>query len=97
MKNSVIELIESIRKRPTMFLGRSSIACLRSFIDGWNHRKPESVIDGEIIGEFQEWIEARYNLKNTQSWDRIILFYSVDEHDALENFFRLFNQFLQQR
>ncbi len=97
MENSIVELILKIKKRPAMYLGRNSISCLRSFIDGWNHRDASSVSDAEIIGEFQSWVEYKYKLKNAHSWDRIILFYSQDEGTALKNFFELFDEFLIQR
>ena len=45
---------------------------------------------------FQEWIEGKFNLPDTQSWAKIILFYSADERDALERFFELFEEFVQQ-
>lgn len=97
MEDSIVELILKIKKRPAMYLGRNSISCLRSFMDGWNHRQPTTVIDAEIIVEFQDWVENKYKLKNTHSWDRIILFYSQDEGTALTNFFELFDKFLVHR
>jgi hypothetical protein len=35
------------------------------------------------------------NQVDTQSWSRIILFYSQDESDVLDRFFDLFDKFLQ--
>jgi hypothetical protein len=34
--------------------------------------------------EFQDWIEKRFNQPSTQSWTKIILFFSEDESDALD-------------
>ena len=32
-------------------------------------------------------------ITSSQSWDKIILFFSQDEHKALEQFFELFDEF----
>lgn len=94
INNSIVRLIREIEKRPTMYIGKGYISCLRSFLDGWIYRSPDDVTDIVLFNNFQSWIERRYNQTKTQSWDRIILFYSVDENDALQNFFRLFQLYI---
>lgn len=96
MPTSILELISQIEKRPSMYIGKNSISCLRAFLDGWTFRSSENISDMDKFNKFQSWIEERYNLPQTQSWDRIILFYSVDESDALQNFFRLHKLFLSE-
>jgi hypothetical protein len=39
------------------------------------------------------WIQQKFNIPSSQSWDKVILFFSQDEHTALEQFFKLFNEF----
>jgi len=51
--------------------------------------EPESEFEG-----FQSWIEKKYKINSGQSWAKIILFYSMDEHEALERFFGLFEEYL---
>ncbi|MEH2241794.1 hypothetical protein [Nostoc sp.] len=34
-------------------------------------------------------------MATNQTWDQIILFFSQDEHTALEPFFKLFDEFIQ--
>ncbi|WP_216670295.1 hypothetical protein [Microcoleus asticus] len=46
------------------------------------------------FAEFQDWIEKQFNQPSTQSWARIILFYSEDESQALDTFFEPFEDFL---
>jgi hypothetical protein len=94
MMNSVIDLIHLIQKKPAMYLGKRSISCLKSFLDGWFLRNPEAVTDGETMSYFQEWIEKKYKVSTSHSWCDVILFYSLDESDALENFFQYFNEYL---
>lgn len=94
--NSIKELISKIQERPSMYIGRRSISCLKAFLDGWYLRDPNNIDDIELMGKFQDWIEEEYNMKNTHSWDRILLFYSNDECSALELFFVKFNELISQ-
>jgi hypothetical protein len=93
------ELLEKIKKRPSMYLGKRSISQLQVFLDGYTFARRELGIplteEEREFEELQEWVEQRFNQASTQSWARIILFYSEDERDALERFFELFEEFLQ--
>ncbi|MEH1928909.1 hypothetical protein [Nostoc sp.] len=40
-------------------------------------------------------ISERFNLTSNQTWEQILLFFSQDEHTALEQFFKLFDEFIQ--
>lgn len=81
-----------------MYLGRRSITRLRSFLDGYISARqdlglPPRKQEREFAG-FQDWIQERFKITTTHGWDSIILFYSADERDALDNFFDLLEQFL---
>jgi len=53
-----------------------------------------SLGDPELLGGFREWVERKYGLTESHgSWDRIILFFSQDESDALNRFFELYNEY----
>lgn len=77
-----------------MYLGANSISCLKAYLDGWTIRNPNDITDGYLLDEFGEWIENRFNKGGTQSFVKIILFYSSDECSALKRFFELFDEFL---
>lgn len=91
------EMLEQIKQRPGMFLGQCSITRLRSFLDGYIGCRadlglPETQQELEF-NQFQEWIQTRFKITSSHGWDSIILFYSADEKEALNNFFELFAQF----
>jgi hypothetical protein len=44
--------------------------------------------------EFQGWIQQKFKISSSQSWDKVILFYSEDERTALLRFFELFEEFI---
>jgi len=46
------------------------------------------------FSKFQTWIQQKFNIPSSQSSDKVILFFSQDEHTALEQFFKLFNKFV---
>ena len=93
------ELIAKIKKRPALYLGKESISHLQVFLDGYTFARRELKVpvsnEEADFENFQEWIEGKFNLPDTQSWAKIILFYSADERDALERFFELFDEFVK--
>lgn len=93
------DLIRNIQKRPAMYLGKATIANLRTFIAGYSFARRQMQIsqtsqEQEFSG-FQTWIQQKYNVAYNQTWDQIILFFSKDENTAFEEFFQLFNEFTQ--
>lgn len=94
---SFYNLIQKIKQRPSLYLGKRSIAHLQVFLDGYTFARRELDVplteEERDFEDFQEWVEKRFNQPSTQSWERIILFYSEDERDALDKFFDLFEDF----
>jgi hypothetical protein len=95
--NSFYQLISNIERRPSMYLGKSSITNLRSFLSGYIFARREldlpPTLEETKFSKFQEWIKSRYRISSEQSWDKIILFYCEDENQALLEFFKLFYEF----
>lgn len=89
--NNIIELIDMIEKRPALYLSRCTISALKAFLDGWYMRDPTNIINEKFFGNFQFYIEDYYEVKG-HSWDKIILLFSQDEHDALDTFFARYNE-----
>ncbi|AVH65880.1 hypothetical protein [Nostoc sp. 'Peltigera membranacea cyanobiont' N6] len=94
------EILKGIRKRPGMFLGTSSITRLDMLLRGYSLARrevgvPPTEPEREFEG-FQSWVEDKYGINSGQSWAKIILFYSVDEYEALHKFFELFEEYLHQ-
>ena len=95
---SIKDLLFEIEARPAMYLGRNSLVCLRSFLDGWCARGAGLGVKGEegALDRFQLWVESRFRMENTTSWDRIIICFSQDDADALRRFFDLFHEFVEE-
>ncbi|WP_375469823.1 hypothetical protein [uncultured Nostoc sp.] len=92
------DILKGIKKRPGMYLRTSPITELDMLLRGYSlSRKEVSVPPTEPEREFegfQSWVQEKYGIKSGQSWSKIILFYSVDEHEALYKFFELFEEYL---
>ena len=96
--NTFIDLIALLKHNAPTYIGRNSILALEAFIQGWQigHASNEFTDFGQVR-DFQDWVSNKYNIKSTQSWSRIILFFSQDEYDALNNFFQLYNTWLVEK
>ncbi|MUG99099.1 hypothetical protein F7734_45150 [Scytonema sp. UIC 10036] len=94
---SFSDLLPEIKKRPTLYLSRYSIFDFQSFYYGYElARNQLNLSKTEPDREFEEflsWLRSRYNLQTTQSWASLILFHSVDERDALDRLFDLWEKF----
>ena len=95
---TLFELLAGIKKRPGMYLGTNSITNLDMVLRGRNLALRELGVapteEEREIEDFQAWIQERYGINSGQSWAKIILFFSIDEREALERFFELFEEFL---
>lgn len=94
-------LLQRIKERPGMYLGKRSIIRLRMLLDGYGMARMELGLprteQESKFDRFQEWIQAKFNITSSQGWDSIILFYSVDERDAFEKFLICINNLLAGR
>lgn len=97
--SNLYELISKIQKRPSMYLGKPAISNLRSCLAGYILARRELGIaqteQEKHFTEFHLWVKNKFDVTSSQSWDKIILFYSEDERKALEYFFELFQEYLE--
>ena len=99
--DNLYDLLKKIKKRPAMYLGRHSIFNLQAFLDGhYFARRELGVPLTEQEREFQtflQWIRERFKVETEQLWASIILFHSADERSAVDRFFSLFEEFINQK
>jgi hypothetical protein len=90
-------LLASIRKRPPMYLGKSSVTLARAFWDGYGHaaRVHHPKDDPTpTLEHFSQWLSREWaGLERTYRWEKVLLFAHSDESDALKEFFLTFDQF----
>lgn len=93
-------LLQKIKQRPPLYLGNYSIINLHSFLSGYILARLELDVpqteEEHQFDKFQSWIENKFNARGTHSWAKIILFHSMDERDAFDHFFKLFDEFARE-
>jgi glutamine amidotransferase-like uncharacterized protein len=93
---SIKKLIATLSQRTAMYIRRNDIFCLQAFLNGCCFNNAETITDLHIIADFQDWVKNKFKVEHSQGWAAIILFHSLDERYALEYFFELFNEFLEE-
>lgn len=94
----VYDIVQKVKDKPNVYLGKPSIMCLQAFLSGYNvaqYQLGEPLNASDCFDGFQEWIQEKFKINSSQSWANIILFYSEDERDALRQFFELFDEFVK--
>ena len=93
------DLIKNIEKRPAMYLGQADLTHLGAFLAGCFFARRQSGIpetqQEQQFAEFQTWVEQKFNVSYSQPWEKIIRFFSPDETTSLQQFFILFNEFVE--
>lgn len=95
------ELLDEIRKRPTLYLPRYSIFDLQAFYYGYDFARRRSNVakleEDVRFGEFLDWLRQICPIKTNHGWANLLFFYSMDERDALDKFFGLLDDFRAQK
>ncbi|MEB3179316.1 MAG: hypothetical protein VKL59_09830 [Nostocaceae cyanobacterium] len=96
--SGVFEILEKIKAKPGMYLGRPSVSDLFMFLVGYEFARSELGIetteeDDDFYGEFQPWLQKKLNITTVSSWSKMIMLYCHDEKAGFEYFFRLLDEF----
>jgi hypothetical protein len=96
--SDVFSLLNKIQKKPGLYIGQPSVGELFMFLAGYKAAKLEMGIkptaeELQFYREFQPWLQKRFSLSTTNSWAKIIQFYSKNDQEAFDRFFELLNEF----
>ena len=73
---TILDLLQRIRERPAIILGRPSANTLYSFLSGYAYaRKQSDPGDQDFLAGFNHWVHERFEVTTTQGWAKIIEFY----------------------
>jgi hypothetical protein len=100
--SDLLTIINKIKTKPGMYIGSPTITNLFMFLVGYKTALRELGIKPnktEILlqKEFQPWLQRRFKIESVNSWAKIILFYSLNEKEAFNYFFDLFDEFLEEK
>lgn len=91
------ELLKNIKKRPAMYIGTKSIMNLKVFLDGVFYAAAyldEQDESPRFLQGFQEWIQIQYDISSSHHWSSILNFFSADEAEAFDLFYKRLDDFL---
>jgi hypothetical protein len=93
--SEIVDLLQKIRERPGMYLGRPAVNNLYMFLAGYCYaRKDDGRDDYEFLAGFGDWVRDRYEVTSSQGWAQIIEFYSASEEGGMALFWQLLDQYL---
>lgn len=91
----IILLLNKIRERPVLYLGKPKVERLKAFIDGYMTYMEEEGTYCVLFDEFQSFVQKRYKIYSSQNWSNIIDFFSSSDQNAFDLFYKLFDEFLE--
>jgi hypothetical protein len=91
-------LLDVIRKRPPLYLGRHSLSALWNFIQGYNLALRDHDLDNAdhvLPRQFHNWARRRLQGRDNSGSvrDMILASTNQDEASALDMFFELYDEF----
>lgn len=91
------KMLQNIKVRPKLYLGKISLERLSAFINGYICRQFEedSTNSTGFYPEFQVFIQDKYGIQTDHGWSEIIAFFSSDDVEAFNNFYSDLNEFLE--
>jgi hypothetical protein len=98
MSGGLYEILEKIKARPGMYIGKASVSDLFIFLAGYKTARRELGIElteaeKDFCENFHDFVEKKYKLHTSNSWAKIIMLYCQDEKIGLERFFKLLDEF----
>jgi hypothetical protein len=92
------EVLQKIKAKPGMYIGRTSVSDLFHFLVGYEFARGELDIEAtewedDFHENFQPWVQKKYHVSTSNSWAKIIMFFCHDEKDGFEQFFKLLDEF----
>lgn len=98
--SGIYKVLEKIKSRPGMYIGKPYLSILRHFLVGYQCARDEMEIELneeeiDFYEHFQDWVQQRFNVRTNNSWANIILLFTRDEKDGFDCFFKLLDEFKQ--
>lgn len=89
------ELLKRIYKRPPLYLGEKSFRNLYEFLNGYIYCCKTYNLEETIhLDEFEKYLQQKNKIEN-RPWNKIIIFWSVGDVNAFENFYKEYSEFLK--
>ncbi|MDJ0797303.1 MAG: hypothetical protein QNJ51_10805 [Calothrix sp. MO_167.B12] len=96
--SKLFDILEKIRVRPAMYIGRASVSDLFHFLVGFKTALRELKVKAteeemDFYREFQPWVQEKYHVSTSNSWAKIIMLHCGSEKEGLDAFYKLLYEF----
>jgi hypothetical protein len=102
-KDSTFEsLLEIVRSRPGLYLGRKSLSALWSLLLGYEmavieHNIPESEqFNRKLEKDFNNWLRKKYSMGSAICWYIFVINETKSEAKAFDKLFEFWDEFRQE-
>ena len=93
----LVDLIDSISKRPAMYVGIASISAIGHYLNGFRHAL-YLVVQPDPLDGWMRWVELRFEIHHPAwHWTRILLHVYGSDEAAIQNLPELCRDYVQAR
>ncbi len=94
-------ILKKMEERPGLY-GCESVDDILIYLEGYSQALWEfKIVDEEyqfFVENFTNYVKKYHRIKiHHPNWATLIRFYSVNQHESLTNFFRIFNEFIEKK
>ena len=90
------ELIQSMEKRPIMYINDYNIDVLNAYISGFFGGQEFPDPNDEPFRNFSFWVQEHYGEKlSSHGWASVILYHEGSHRKAVEKFFELYKEWYE--
>ena len=98
MMSGLYEVLQKIKPRPGMYIGKPSVSYLFHFLVGYEFARGELDIEPteweeDFHDNFLPWIQEKYHVSTSNSWANIIMLHCGSEKEGLDSFYKLLDEF----
>lgn len=94
---SFYELLDAVRRRPAMYLGRKSLHDLYVWLAGYGIGRMQAGLapsdEEREFGEFDAFVQDKYDWHDVGGWAAKIAYYHREDASALDEFYKLLDEF----
>ena len=92
-------LLGEVRNKEVMCFGSNDLKQIACFLNGYNlaWNRATNKFHDTFLFDFQQYVQRRFDVSISRSWDKIISFYCSGPEEALSEFWKAVDDFIAER
>lgn len=89
--NEFTQMVVNMKDNECMYVGTRNITSIGDFLRGYASALASqgNYIGNEELHKYQVWMQGRFNITISKSWDKIIKFIAANEQEAIDMFWEM--------